>query len=409
MRRLQRLGLVLGSASLTFLAVEAALQTFQRLELGVKYATGFTRPHPVLGMEHARHFRMRYRWSQHPSGYVELRTNGMGLREDDETSGTKPAGVYRILAVGDSQTDGLVFNHESWPNLAERWLTPARLDSRATSVEVLNAGVAGYVPLQAYLWWRVYGRALEPDLVLLGLYLGNDLEEPTLGRLARAADGAWSLDEAPHPVVPDPFGRWLLRHCSLCLLLSHPLRGGFLEDIAGTVGLAAPATPVRKRYIQAERACQGCVLQSLRQVQLLEGRPEEYQAALAATEETLRRFRDDVEAAGARFMVLLIPSRRQVEGGAPVEMVRAASIMGVPLNDPPLEDRIEADVLDICERHGIRVLDAHPPLRRAFVETQARLYFEADWHLTPDGNAVVARFVTTSLETNQIALGRLQP
>lgn len=405
MRGLQRLVLVVGSASLTFLAVEATLRTLARSEVGFQQASGLMRPHPVLGMEHATNFRVRYRWSEHPSGYLELRTNNLGLREDDETNPAKPRSVYRILVVGDSQTEGFVFNHESWPNLAERWLDPARIASPAGTIEVLNAGVAGYVPLQSFLWWRVHGRALDPDLVILGFYVGNDLEEPTLGRLTRSADdGSWTLDEAPHPLAPDPLGRWLLRTCRLCFLLSHPLRGGPLEDVAAWLGLAAPATVERKQYLQALRACQGCVLQSLRQAQLLEGREREYQAALEATEEVLRRFRDDVEAAGARFLVLLIPSRRQVEGHPPDVMVRAARSMGVALEDPPLEDRVEADVLDICARYGIAVLNARPVLRQAFLETGGRLYFDLDWHLTPQGNAVLAQFVSASLGAREVAL-----
>lgn len=403
MRHLQRLLLVLGSASLTFLSVEVALRALEHLEFGFKYAYGFTRPHPVLAMEHARNFRARYRWPEHPSGYLELRTNNLGLREDHETSARKPTGVCRVLALGDSQTDGLVFNHESWPNLLEQQLNQAGGVGYGRLIDVLNAGVAGYVPLQSYLWWRVYGRSLEPDLVIFGLYLGNDLEDPTIGRLARAADGTWNLDETPHPVVPDPFGRWLLKTCRLCLLLSYPLRGGPLEDVAAAMGLAAPPTDERKRYLRAERTCQGCVLQSLRQVQLLEGRAEQYQAALAATEEVLRRFQDDVEAAGAAFLVLLIPSRRQVEDRVPDVMVRTAGIMGIALKNPSLEDRIEADVLNICARRGIPVLNPRPVLRRSFLETRGRFYFETDWHLTPLGNAVVAQFATAHLRARHVA------
>ena len=75
--------------------------------------------------------------------------------------------------------------------------------------------------------------------------------------------------------------------------------------------------------------------------------------------------------------------------------------MGIPLPDPPLEQRIEADLLAASKQAGIRALSTRADLEEAHRGARAPLYYEVDWHLTPDGNRVVSesvgRFLAPSL------------
>ena len=61
-----------------------------------------------------------YTWEEHPKGVVLRRTNNMGFNEDGPTEIAK-RGV-RVLVSGDSHTEGVVFNDESFTNVAERKL-----------------------------------------------------------------------------------------------------------------------------------------------------------------------------------------------------------------------------------------------------------------------------------------------
>ncbi len=100
-----------------------------------------------------------------------LRTNNLGLRRDTPTALQKPPGGLRILVLGDSQSEGIVENAETYAALVESAL------GRVRRTEVLNAATSGYSPLLSYLWWERYGASLQPDAVLLALYTGNDLGE----------------------------------------------------------------------------------------------------------------------------------------------------------------------------------------------------------------------------------------
>lgn len=106
-----------------------------------------------------------------PAYGVEYRTNSLGYR-DDEIPIEKPAGEYRILALGDSILfgEGVAFEDTATQRIeAElRRLLPSR------SVQVINTAVAGYNFYQYRVITEGEGARLDPDLVLIGL-CKNDL------------------------------------------------------------------------------------------------------------------------------------------------------------------------------------------------------------------------------------------
>jgi lysophospholipase L1-like esterase len=77
----------------------------------------------------------------------------------------KPAGVYRILALGGSTTFGHALAvDETWPAQFERIL---HNDYGYTQVEVVNLGVPGYFSLDSVVNLATHGLAHEPDLVMV--------------------------------------------------------------------------------------------------------------------------------------------------------------------------------------------------------------------------------------------------
>lgn len=103
---------------------------------------------------------------------IEIRINRLGMRDDDFEV-TKPAHTFRILNLGDSFGAGHgVHQDSSYSELLEKQLNASL--NHDMRVEVLNASVPGYDPQNEYLYYLHYGRAFTPDLVVLGLYVGND-------------------------------------------------------------------------------------------------------------------------------------------------------------------------------------------------------------------------------------------
>jgi lysophospholipase L1-like esterase len=89
--------------------------------------------------------------------------SSLGMR-DREYAPRKPAGVFRIVLLGDSITE-----HGSWSQVLED-----KLNAGGGRCEILNCGVSGWgiANYRAYLQYR--GLTFEPDLVLVGFCL-NDM------------------------------------------------------------------------------------------------------------------------------------------------------------------------------------------------------------------------------------------
>ncbi|HVS09358.1 MAG TPA: SGNH/GDSL hydrolase family protein [Planctomycetota bacterium] len=117
------------------------------------------------------HYEKRVEWRGHPKGRWIRRTNAAGLRMDAEVSEERPD--LRVLVVGDSQTDGVCDNAESYCALLQAALAARHVDR---SVEVLNAAVMGY-SFYNYLGAIEKHLALDPQVVVVAFFSGNDFLE----------------------------------------------------------------------------------------------------------------------------------------------------------------------------------------------------------------------------------------
>lgn len=104
------------------------------------------------------------------SSYYGFPINSRGFH--DLEFPTRSADRYRILALGDSFAFGIVPYEHNYLTLLE-----SMLDSSLGAVEVLNMGIPRTGPLDHLALLVNEGLALEPDMVLLSLFVGNDLME----------------------------------------------------------------------------------------------------------------------------------------------------------------------------------------------------------------------------------------
>lgn len=139
-----------------------------RLVAGLRVRVGYDRP----------------RWRYFDSlGCITLEHNSLGFRER-EFPVRKPAGEYRVLALGDSFTYGVgVQAEDAWPRALERLLQKGRQGQ----VLVINGGFAcgTFTPDGYDRWMESDGLQFGPDLVIVGLCLndmGNMNEVPMLSR-----------------------------------------------------------------------------------------------------------------------------------------------------------------------------------------------------------------------------------
>jgi len=106
-------------------------------------------------------------------------TNSMGLRDAEMPPESEHA--IRIAAIGDSYTFGWgVELEDAWIKQLERMLRERGLD-----VEVVNIGQPGAGPIEFARHAKAAVDQLNPDLILVSILQGNDLNQTYLPRLAR--------------------------------------------------------------------------------------------------------------------------------------------------------------------------------------------------------------------------------
>ena len=106
-------------------------------------------------------------------------TNNDGLIGEINYAIEKPQGVYRIIALGDSFTEGpYVENKDTYPKQLETILNSQRPCSNIDGFEVLNFGVGGYDIEYAANRFLTRGLKYQPDLILWFLK-DDDFDELT--------------------------------------------------------------------------------------------------------------------------------------------------------------------------------------------------------------------------------------
>ena len=111
-------------------------------------------------------------WHHSPDVHVEFHINAQGMRAERDFDYAKPAGVRRIVCLGDSFTAGYEVQHEeTFASVMER-----ELGQRGQRVEVLNAGVSGFSTAEEVLYLERELYRYAPDCVVLSFF-SNDLAD----------------------------------------------------------------------------------------------------------------------------------------------------------------------------------------------------------------------------------------
>ncbi len=192
-----KLILATGSLVFTLLALEAALR------LSGAYSPGWSQPNDVLGWSFIPNmpYKVLDLPEKCPGWGSEGRINSHGLR-DYEYDYPKSANTFRILALGDSYTEG--FQHPLeyiWPKLLE-----AQLNSRNDGIryEVINAGRSGMGTTHEYLYYTHEGYRYSPDLVVL-LFISNDVLDDSKALAPSGSYGPYFSLQEGQLVLDDSF------------------------------------------------------------------------------------------------------------------------------------------------------------------------------------------------------------
>ena len=314
-----------------------------------------------------------------------FRTNADGLRTPEYFA--DKGSSYRVVTLGDSFTFAAKTSYgKHWPKLLEKRLREV-FDLPA---EVINLGYPGVGPRFELRMWQLEGSRLNADLVIQAFYVGNDfidglrmriaplslsqllLDYSTLYRITRnlyrhktmAASAESTPGEAGEAGETGPRPRRAPRHDS----------GGF--EIDGHKARSPERATFRpKRY-------NGIVARTM-QVARISNRSR-FEAAFRKGGQVLLETRQAVEATGARYVLMIIPSEFQVH---PDVALGGMELKGTTLDEYEV-DWPQKRFAAFCEENGLECLDVLPAFRES--GRTRKLYWLRDTHWNVEGNALAA-------------------
>ena len=361
-----------------------------------------------------RWFNPRYEYD------VDVAINSQGLRDVERPTIEKPSDTFRILLLGDSYVEGLrVPLEQTFGKVLE-----AKLNAHAPAklrFEVIPAGVSGWGTDQQLLWFRKYGVAYQPDLVLLAFYPGNDfennseaLEVANMGRVMkpffRLENGELALSYYPFDPaqVPQPLAqetesdsiatgdprdtaraKWLKQHSALVRMITPMLatatpglsrklaQWGLIERDQAANDVPADYVPVAYGVYRQPAAA-------------------EWQQSFVLTEALLRELQREVTTAGATFALFSTTAQEQVYPDRWQQQLEQNPTMQRTSWDTEQPNRV---LRQIANSLDVPYLDLLPIFRDHAQDSQPPLHLIHDGHWNPAGERLTGESLVEFLST----------
>ncbi len=294
---------------------------------------------------------------------TEIAINATGVRDDDEL-GPKPPGSKRIMILGDSLVLSVQVPFEqTFGEQLERRLNEGSAGGD-TSYRVINAGVQGYGPVEQLLFFRRLVADVQPDVVIMTIFVGNDAEEALTSEVKLSADRA-TLDVIGESMVTR------LRRTVRRSMVLQVLRLRVREATSRFSGPSAAPEPPHQTYAAnpAPRIARG----------------------IALTRDIVEQLAREAAQAGARTAIVLMPARFQIDDADYGRLRDIVAQAGGNLQRDAATERFATALSET----GLPVLDLLPVLREA--PPGPDLFFQQNIHLTKRGHEIVgdalARFL----------------
>ena len=311
-----------------------------------------------------------------------VQTNALGFRGPEITL-EKPAGTARIIALGDSVTDGFyVDNPDTYPVQLEQSLRKS-----GHAVEVVNAARGGAsIDREIAIFDRLCA-PLNPDVVVLA-FVANDIDDlrgVPRENLVRP-DATWEetdVDSEALLAASTAVGE---------LILDLSLRARFenyrrFDRVTGGPGDDRYAIPGNTDYAENLRIFMDRHVRRNDSILGYDTFDEAQKATIDNYLYALEFFRDRCMATGAQLVFVYTPGYNEVHDPASPRLLR---------------DRLQEG----CARLDISFLDLTPYCREAVKEGPITLA-PLDFHPNPRGNRIMAEAIAAFLKAGVLAEGKI--
>lgn len=335
--------------------------------------------------------------------YLNHWTNALGFH-DREFEIPKPEGRFRVMALGDSFALGFVPYPATALTLVEQSLSETLPDD----LDLLNLGINATGVWEYRQLFQLSHQRLDPDLVVVHFYMGNDGPDhlqgdndiPLHSPGYRTHSLAWNL-------LANSYLAWsALRHPPpIPAPASTRASGGEIVTPGASVDAPRIESTVFPTHV--------CRPELTR---LLKRPPDTLKAQWEPVLSQLRELHRLAQEADCAMVLILYPSRWQVDPDARTEMLKILaqrpefSHFNETMFDPNLPQSILGP---FCQEYGIPCYDLTPGFRTELdAHPEHALYREYDTHWNERGNALAAEleagFLKEALEKNSRTDGRAQ-
>lgn len=321
----------------------------------------------ILGLLHHSDVNIKVPWNESSEGYINFKTNNLGFRENVPTS-VKKVSDFRIIVFGDSHTDGVVNNENSFPNVAESLLN----QNDSSSIEIINAGVGHQNLYQEYLLLRrlLY---LNPDMAIFTFYTGNDYMEMLDSTI-------YHLKLQNGQITPNK-GQQTLRN----FLLNHSLIFKIFRRIENS------------EHLRAEKVNRYAVWQSMGQGYFFHQHPSEFARASRFHDYVVNRIKQTAAANGVKIVFIILPDKYQVEPQTDLDnFQKIEDIFGLSGSNK-WDDKIRQDIKRILKKYDVSFLDPYDKFAQN--DSLQPLFWQADHHLSERGHRVLGMQLAAFLDT----------
>lgn len=304
---------------------------------------------------------------------VEVHTNKYGMRNPDITP-VKPPNTKRVLFIGDSFTMGWgVKEEDGFVRKTESILNQEHLPN---AIQTINAGFTAAGPSGYYLSLKLDSLQFDPDVVVVGFFLGNDiLSRKDVEWVKVDAQGLPDVVRSKSSYI-DPTGQLRLKNLPPAYHVPY-LRNTHTFVFLMNALFPDAAFPTQEELIRDTI----CIFN--RQCHDFDQAKSEVKFLFTAMHNLLAK-------QGKRLVVAIIPTHFQVHFD-----VGYKTKYNLPLL--PSERRfLNDEFIQFFESQNIDYIDLLPPLLEKAGES--RLYFRNDDHWNEKGHAVAAEAISKKLE-----------
>lgn len=288
-------------------------------------------------------FTFEMPFPEHPRGRFTVRANELGLREDGPTPRAHDG--LRVLVTGDSHTDGVCDNDETFAHRLEELLAARLPEARP---DVLNGGHAGY-SFYNYRGQLERFADFDLDVFVVAVYGGNDF-----------------LEALP------------VHH-----YFRHTLPAEFREQMSMAAG-------------RTEGIPGGLHGQAVRQLEYFARYPEEEAVALEAAVEVSRAIVARCAELGVRPLFVYVPTQLDTQPRfLDPDPARIRELTGLDEQQMRASERLAEAWMEALVREGVEVLD----LRATFRAAPERYFWESDPHVDLAAHEAIANLLADAIAT----------